>query len=40
MIEKEMADRGSNSDFNLKSVKEQRVNGNWRINLMYLNVLC
>ena len=29
MIEKEMEYRGSKSDFNLKSVKEQRVDGSW-----------
>ena len=29
MIEKEMEYRGSKSDFKLKSVKEQRVDGSW-----------
>ena len=29
MIEKEMDDRGSKSNFNLKFVKEQRVDGSW-----------
>jgi hypothetical protein len=30
MIEREMEYRGSKSDFNLKSVKEQRVDGSWQ----------
>ena len=34
--EKKVDNRGSKSGFNMNSVKEQRVNGNWWIKLIYL----